>query len=74
MSERRRPARRWGSTCRWPSAWPRVIARWERDYLTALLAHAGGNVSEAARLARMDRNHLRERLRRYGLAPSRRAQ
>jgi DNA-binding NtrC family response regulator len=45
----------------------RVMARWETAYLRSLLAAAEGNVSKAARMARMDRNHLRELLRRRGL-------
>ena len=44
----------------------RAIASWERDYVIALLARHGGNLSRAARAARMDRAHLRELLRRYG--------
>ena len=40
----------------------RAVARWEREYVTKLVASTQGNVSAAARLARMDRNHLRELL------------
>jgi DNA-binding NtrC family response regulator len=40
----------------------RTIARWEREYLKKLIASTNGNVSAAARVARMDRNHLRELL------------
>ncbi|MCA9621662.1 MAG: sigma-54-dependent Fis family transcriptional regulator, partial [Myxococcales bacterium] len=44
-----------------------VVAEWERGYLRALFDAAGGNVSKAARMARMDRNHLRELLQRRGI-------
>jgi two-component system, NtrC family, response regulator GlrR len=43
----------------------RAMARWERWYVTELIRHAGGNLSRAARDARMDRTHLREMVRRY---------
>ncbi|AUX43490.1 ATPase AAA [Sorangium cellulosum] len=45
-----------------------VIARWERAYLRALIRSNEGNLSRAARAARMDRNHLRELLRRHGIS------
>jgi transcriptional regulator with GAF, ATPase, and Fis domain len=43
----------------------RALADWERGYLTGLLRHAQGNLSQAARVAQMDRTHLRDLLRRY---------
>jgi DNA-binding NtrC family response regulator len=47
--------------------------RWEREfelkYLGWLLARAAGSISKAARLASMDRKHLRALLRKHGLAP-----
>ncbi len=46
-----------------------IVESWEREYLRRLLAHVDGNVSAAARTARMDRNHLRTLLDRYDLAP-----
>jgi len=43
----------------------RAIAAWERDYVRSLIARHDGNLSRAARAVRMDRNHLRELLRRH---------
>ncbi len=43
----------------------RAIADWERNYLRALIKHAGWNLSLAARLGQMDRSHLRDLLRRH---------
>ncbi|MBN2359756.1 MAG: sigma 54-dependent Fis family transcriptional regulator [Deltaproteobacteria bacterium] len=45
----------------------RAIADFERAYLTRLLAAAGGNVRQAARLAKMDRTYLVDLLRRHDL-------
>jgi DNA-binding NtrC family response regulator len=43
----------------------RATARWEWQYLSELVRRAGGNLSRAAREARMDRGHLRELLARH---------
>src|SRR5882672_2068222 len=43
----------------------RAVAAWEREYTRALITRYGGNLSRAARAVRMDRNHLRELLRRH---------
>jgi DNA-binding NtrC family response regulator len=45
----------------------RAISGWERGFLERLLRRTSGNVSRAAREAKMDRNYLRELVRRYGL-------
>jgi DNA-binding NtrC family response regulator len=45
-----------------------AMVAWEQSYLASLLRHAKGNVSQAARVAQMDRSHLRDLLRRYRLA------
>ncbi len=44
-----------------------VVASFEVDYLRRLLAAAGGNVSQASRIAKMDRSHLIDLLHRHGL-------
>jgi DNA-binding NtrC family response regulator len=44
-----------------------VVREFELDYLTRLLAGANGNVSQAARAAKMDRSHLIDLLHRHGL-------
>jgi DNA-binding NtrC family response regulator len=48
----------------------RLVTAWERNYLAELLGRTSGNLSRASRMARMDRNHLRELLRRYKLRSS----
>jgi DNA-binding NtrC family response regulator len=45
----------------------RLIARFERAYLEELLVWAEGNVSRAARKAKLDRMHLHRLLQRYNL-------
>jgi DNA-binding NtrC family response regulator len=50
----------------------RVIAEFEKDYLTALLAETGGNVSQAARRAGKERRALGKLLKKHGIErPSR---
>jgi len=44
-----------------------VVRDFERAYLGRLMAQAAGNVSHAARLAKMDRSHLIDLLHRHGL-------
>ena len=46
----------------------RAVAAWERAYVRELVRRHDGNLSRAARAARMDRNHLRELLRRHGVS------
>jgi DNA-binding NtrC family response regulator len=44
-----------------------VVRDFERAYLVRLMAQAAGNVSQAARIAKMDRSHLIDLLHRHGL-------
>ncbi len=46
----------------------RAMAAWEARYLEELIAYHDGNISRAARAARMDRSHLRELLRRHQIS------
>lgn len=45
----------------------RVIAQFERDYLTRLVGRAGGNMSKAARQANVDRTTLYRLMEKHGL-------
>jgi DNA-binding NtrC family response regulator len=51
----------------------RVVGEFERVSVRALLEHYGGNLSRAARAVRMDRNHLRDLLRRHQVGVARRS-
>ena len=46
-----------------------LVARFERDYLTDLIQRAGGNLSQAARIAGLERKFLYKLLERAGLRP-----
>ncbi len=45
----------------------RAIAEFEETYLSGLMERCGGNISAASRIAELDRKHLRQLLRKYGL-------
>jgi DNA-binding NtrC family response regulator len=49
------------------SAKEELIARFDREYMTDLLARTGGNISQAARTAGLERKHLYKILERAGL-------
>jgi len=46
-----------------------AVHRFEAEYLRELVERSGGNASEAARIARMDRPYLLTLLRKHGLRP-----
>ncbi len=46
----------------------RLIATWERGWVTELLKRAGGNVSQAARLGQLDRVSLHRLMKKHGIA------
>ncbi len=48
-----------------------LLARFDREYCTDLLRRAGGNLSQAARLAGLERKYLYKVLERSGCAPQR---
>ncbi|MEM9692702.1 MAG: helix-turn-helix domain-containing protein, partial [Myxococcota bacterium] len=43
------------------------VERFERSYVTTALSRAGGNVSQAARDAKVDRRHLQRLMSRYDI-------
>jgi DNA-binding NtrC family response regulator len=47
----------------------RLVATWEREYLARLLERAAGNMTEAARLAGIDRAYVYRLLKKHGLHP-----
>ncbi len=47
-----------------------VVEEFERDYLARLLAKTSHNLSRAAALAGVERNHLRDLCRKHGLRSS----
>jgi DNA-binding NtrC family response regulator len=49
----------------------KLLEAFERKYLPRLLERAAGNVTQAAKMARMDRSYLTQLLSRHGLARSR---
>jgi DNA-binding NtrC family response regulator len=48
-----------------------LLARFDREYCTDLLRRAEGNISQAARLAGLERKFLYRVLERAGVAPPR---
>ena len=44
-----------------------MVDAFERAYLNDLIKQAGGNVSSAARKARLDRHHLKDLLKKHGI-------
>ncbi len=55
-------------TLTYQQAKERAVLDWERGWVERLVGAAGGNLSRAARMAKMGRSHLRELARRHGVA------
>ncbi len=45
----------------------RVVESFEKEYLVELVKQHGGNLSKAAREAKIDRKHLRNLLKKYSI-------
>ena len=58
---------------RYQQAKERAVWEWERHWVEQLVAANGGNLSRAARAAKMGRSHLREIARRHGVVTRRSA-
>jgi DNA-binding NtrC family response regulator len=56
-----------GSVAAYRDARAAALHRFEAEYLKDLIERSGGNASEAARIARMDRPYLLTLLRKHGL-------
>jgi DNA-binding NtrC family response regulator len=58
---------RTGEFLQFKEAKDQLIGAWERDYLTKLMNECGGNVSQAARKAGIDRVYLHRLMKKHGL-------
>jgi DNA-binding NtrC family response regulator len=67
QGDRPQPLAASGAIAPYRDARASALARFEAGYLRTLIDHAGGNASEAARLARMDRPYLLSLLRKHNL-------
>ena len=61
---------RWTSLNREPLPFQDASSGFERDYLTYLLKHTRGNVTEAARISGISRSHIHTRIKHFGLEPA----
>jgi transcriptional regulator with GAF, ATPase, and Fis domain len=56
-----------GESLTYQQAKERAVRAWERGWIEDLIGAAGGNLSRAARAAKMGRSHVRELARRHGI-------
>jgi transcriptional regulator of acetoin/glycerol metabolism len=54
-------------TASFKEAKDRLVQAWEKEYVTALLAKHGGNVSLASRAGGLDRVYLHRLMKKHGL-------